>query len=84
MKSELQRLLAKHGELKRRSYRVEIRMWVGSDGAAKQSELLGTSGDADTDDSIRQALNALPKFSEAPPPNMPQPIRLRIIASGRA
>ena len=84
MKSELQRLLAKRGELKRRSYRVEIRMWVGSDGAVKQSELLGTSGDTDTDDSIRQALNALPTFSEAPPPNMPQPIRLRIIANGRA
>ena len=84
MKAELQRLLARRSELKRRSYRVEVRVWVANDGSVKQSELLGTSGDADTDESIRQAMTALPAFSELPPPNMPQPVRLRIVASGRS
>lgn len=84
MKSELQRLLARRNELKRRNYRIEIRVWVASDGAVRQSELLGTSGDADIDDSIRQAISALPPFSEPPPANMPQPIRLRVTGRGRA
>ena len=84
MKAEVQRHLARSNELRRRSYRIEVRVWVAADGSVKQSELLGTSGDADTDDSIRQALSSLPTFSDAPPPNMPQPIRLRIITSGRA
>jgi len=83
MKAELQRQLTRRSELRRRNYRIEIRVWVAADGAVKHSELLGTSGDAETDDSIRQALAVLPAFSEAPPPNMPQPIRLRIVASGR-
>lgn len=83
MKAEVQRQLARRSELRRRSYRVEIRVWVSGDGTVKQSELVGSSGDPDTDDSIRQALTTLPAFSEAPPANMPQPIRLRIVASGR-
>jgi protein TonB len=84
MKSELQRQLARQSELRRRSYRVEVRVWVDDSGKLRKSELMGSSGDADTDDLIRQTLSSLPAFSEAPPPNMPQPIRLRIVTSARA
>ena len=84
VKNELQRILAKRTDLKRRQYRVEINVWVNDDGSLGKSELLGTTSDADTDAAIRNALAALPKFSEPPPPRMPQPIRLRIVTSGRA
>jgi protein TonB len=84
IKNELQRILSKRADLKRRQYRVEVNVWVNDDGSLKKSELLGTTSDADTDDSIKKALAELPKFSEAPPPRMPQPIRLRIVTSGRA
>jgi outer membrane biosynthesis protein TonB len=84
IKNELQKILSKRADLKRRQYRVEINVWVNDDGSLKQSELLGTTSDADTDAAIRNALAALPKFSEAPPPRMPQPIRLRIVTAGRA
>lgn len=84
LKNELQRQLARHPDLRRRQYRIEVRVWVGGDGSLRRTELLGSTGDGDTDDSIRRAFAALPGFSEAPPPNMPQPIRLRIVTSGRA
>lgn len=84
IKNELQKILARRSDLKRRQYRVEIHVWVGDDGKLRKSELLGTTNDADTDAAIRSALADLPAFSEPPPPRMPQPIRLRIVTSGRA
>jgi len=83
IKGELQRQLAKRSELKRRQYKVEILLWVADDGRVKRYELLGTSKDDETDESIREVLAALPSFSEPPPAKMPLPIKLRIVASGR-
>ncbi len=84
IKNELQRHLARRSDLKRRQYRIEVRVWVAEDGRLKNYELLGTTNDGETDEAIRNVLAALPAFSEAPPAKMPQPIRLRIVASGRA
>ena len=84
IKSELQRQLARRPDLKRRQYQVEVRVWVADDGRLRNFELLGTTNDGETDDAIRKVLAALPAFSEPPPARMPQPIRLRIVASGRA
>ena len=84
VKGELQRNLARRAELKRRRYGVEINLWVAGDGRLTRFEVLGSSNDDDTDAAIRNALAALGSFSEAPPPNMPQPLRLRIVAGGRA
>ncbi len=84
LKSELQRVLSRRNELKRRQYRIEVHVWVGEDGSMKKYEMLGTTNDADTDQAIRDVLAGLPAFSEPPPPRMPQPVRLRIVTSGRA
>jgi protein TonB len=84
IKNELQRMLSRRSELKRRQYRVEVHVWVGDDGSLKKYEMLGTTNDTDTDAAIRNALAGLPAFSEPPPPRMPQPVRLRIVTSGRA
>lgn len=84
LKGELQRHLAKNSDLRRSNYRVEVRVWVGNDGALKRAELVGTTGDGETDELIRQAMTGLAAFSDAPPANMPQPIRLRIVTTGRA
>lgn len=83
IKSELQRQLAKRSELKRRQYRIEVNLWVTDSGRVKNYELLGTTNDPDTDDAIRSVLASLPSFSEAPPPHMPQPIKLRLVANTR-
>jgi outer membrane biosynthesis protein TonB len=82
IKGELQRLLARNPALKRRRYVVEVLVWVQPNGTLKRYELSSGSGDADTDEAIQAALAALPGFSSGPPPNMPQPVRLRITTSG--
>jgi len=82
-KGELQRYLARQNELKKRRYKVEVKVWVGGDGAVKRSELMGSSGDSDVDQSIERALAGGLAFSDRPPAGMPQPIRFLITTGGR-
>ncbi len=84
IKGELQRALARRADLKRRRYGIEINLWVGEDGRVARFEMVGSTNDDETDAAIRGAMAALPAFSESPPPKMPQPVRLRIVAGGRA
>jgi len=83
LKGEMQRYLRKNKVLRLRQYRTEVRVWIGNDGSLKRAELIGGTGDADTDEAIREALKIAPAFTESPPANMPQPIRLRIVTTGR-
>lgn len=82
LKGELQRYFGKNNALRRRRYTVEVRVWVADGGVIKRFELIGSTGDTDTDGAIRQAMSSLPGFNQTPPANMPQPIRLRIVTAG--
>ncbi|MET3120920.1 protein TonB [Oxalobacteraceae bacterium GrIS 2.11] len=84
LKSELQRYLNKQNSLRHRQYKVEVRVWLAGNGSVNKSELVSSTGDEDTDKEIRAALASVPNFTEAPPANMPQPIRIRIISTGRS
>ena len=79
-KGELQRFLNKNANLRRRRYALDVHLWVSGTGAVTRFELVGSSGDADTDEAVSQALAALPALSQRLPNNMPQPLRLRITA----
>ena len=82
LKGEMQRYLNKNANLRKRRYTVEARVWVSNAGSLQRFELVGSTGDTETDDAVNQALAALQGFSQSPPANMPQPIRLRIVTSG--
>jgi periplasmic protein TonB len=71
IKGELQRFLARNKDLRQRAYRIDVQLWVGRDGALSRYEL------------IRQSLSTLGNFTQVPPEQMPQPIRLRLITGGR-
>lgn len=77
LKGELQRHLARDRALRQRAYRIDLQVWVATDGTVARNELLGSTGDAEADEQIRNAVAAL-RFTQAPPEHMPQPIRLRI------
>ena len=83
LKGELQRHLLRNKDLRQRSYRIEVHLWVGRDGSVTRHELVGSSGDTDIDEVIRQAVANLGTFSQVPPERMPQPIRLLIVTGAR-
>lgn len=78
LEGQLQSLLA--GTSARTSrYSVILDVWVDAGGRVGRAQLAGSSGRPDVDLAIR---NALPRLhfalQSAPPPSMPQPVRLRI------
>lgn len=83
LKGEVQRFLARNKELRQRAYKVELHLWVDTDGQLTRHELIGSSGDDATDELIRQAMAGLGRTSMVPPQQMPQPIRLSLATGGR-
>jgi protein TonB len=82
LKGELKRYLRKNSALRQRDYTVDIRIWLTRGGKISRFELVGSTGDNDTDEAIKQAMSSLPSFDEPPPANMMQPIQLRIVTAG--
>ncbi|MBI5618440.1 MAG: energy transducer TonB [Gammaproteobacteria bacterium] len=56
---------------------VVVKIWVAADGRVERFDLGEGSGDAKADEAMRRTLSGL-RLSEAPPEDMPQPVRLRI------
>jgi len=65
-------------ELRRLGYTVVVRVWLAPDGSVETTELERGTGDAAVDLKLRNALTDGFRLSEAPPDDLPQPIRLRI------
>lgn len=61
-----------------RAYRVVIRLWIAGDGRVRNVDYVQSSGNAKADQNILARLSGL--HFEAPPPEMPQPIRLQLEA----
>ncbi|MGO9444389.1 MAG: energy transducer TonB [Thiobacillaceae bacterium] len=66
-----------HGE----EYEVTVQVWFDN-GDIKRVQLVQGSGNPQTDEALRQALLALPPFSETIPPDLPQPVRIRVVSRG--
>ena len=78
IKHELQRLLNDIDEVRAIRYSVVVRVWLAEDGTVQDAELASATGDPVLDGALRQALSRRLRLSQAPPPDLPQPIRLRI------
>lgn len=60
------------------SYNLTLELWIGRDGRIERVELGGTTGDRAVDKNLRQVLADIGRVREAPPLEMPQPVRLRV------
>jgi protein TonB len=78
----LQEQFQKNDKLRRADYRVVMRVWFGRDGKLERYELVGSSGNQDIDQSLKFALSDLPRMRQAPPADLPQPIKLRVTSRG--
>ena len=82
IRHSLQEEFSRNRKLQGSDYRAIVRVWIGADGRIERFELVGSTGNPDTDSLIRTAMTGLPSLSEPPPANMPQPVRLRINSRG--
>lgn len=78
LQRDLQSLLSEIEDVRKGRYAVIVRIWVAGDGTIEQSEILRGSGDHSVDDALARALKRGVRLSEAPPEDLPQPIKLQI------
>ena len=78
LQGELQDALARNEKLQGAAFRISVRLWLDSKGGVSRVELVDSTGDAGTDSKITSALSSLTQIAEAPPADMPQPMRIRI------
>lgn len=80
LQQTLQDQLARNEKAKQGDYKVMVKIWVSPTGVLERYELMNSSGTAEVDAALRQILAGLRELREAPPPDMPQPIKLRIVS----
>ncbi len=78
IKGRIEEALAAEKGLSTAQYRLVVHLWLARDGRVERAELQGSSGDQATDDLIRKALAGMGSIAEAPPEDMPQPVKLRV------
>lgn len=82
LQRHLQDQLSRNRKLKESDYRVTVRVWLRRDGSVEKADLAQSTGNSGLDELLRDALLQVAAMREAPPENMPQPIRIRITARG--
>jgi len=82
LQRHLQEQLSRHRKLKESDYRVTLRVWLRRDGSVEKAELAQSTGNTALDEVLKEALLQVSAMREAPPENMPQPIRIRVTARG--
>ncbi len=78
LKTDVQRLLENIDAVRGSRYSVVVRLWIAPDGFIDRSELVTSSGDPEVDAALRAALGGRARLSQAPPADLPQPVKLRI------
>ncbi|HSI95471.1 MAG TPA: TonB family protein [Methylophilaceae bacterium] len=78
VKTRIEDALEAETGLSRAQYRIVVHVWISPDGQVERSEVQGSSGDAAIDALIKKALAGLGRVGDAPPDDMPQPVKLRI------
>jgi hypothetical protein len=79
LRKSVEQALHRDDTVRSRRYSIVVRMWVGSSGAIERVVLGSTSGEPEVDDAIISSLTGM-VVSEAPPLEMPMPVKMRITA----
>ncbi len=66
------------GTIRKSTYSIIMEIWINKEGKITKVRLENSTGEASIDSAIKKALEKDLKISEAPPNDLPQPIRLRI------
>lgn len=78
VKNDILDILSEKEELRRKGYTAIVKMWISPDGTVKRVELARGSNDSEIDELLSRMLGKFKKVNEPPPPEMEQPIKLKI------
>lgn len=78
MQGRIERALQEHEKTRSASLDINVRIWVDNTGRVTHAQLVGSSGDAELDEALRDGVLTGLAMREPPPADMPQPILMRI------
>ena len=73
--------LARDPLLKGANFQIEIYVWLSKDGRFERESIARGSGDPDLDARIREALTKVSPLRQPLPPDISQPLRIRVTSS---
>lgn len=76
--SAFQNALAREKALKDKNYKVVVKVWIDASGKVTRAALVDSTGDARADEVLKAALRDMRALREAPPADMPQPVKIRV------
>lgn len=76
--SAFQEALLREQALKDKTYKIVVKVWIEAGGQISRIALVDTTGDAKIDELLKDVLQNLRALREAPPADMPQPIKIRV------
>lgn len=79
VKNEILEELQQERALRSGAFSADVRVWVRGDGTIERAHLAHSTGDHERDQAIERVLSHLGRLSQAPPPEMPQPMSFRIV-----
>jgi protein TonB len=59
---------------------LQVQVWIGADGTTQRTHSTQSSGDRACDKAVEAVLSRIKQMPQPPPPDMPQPIQLRIVS----
>jgi protein TonB len=70
--------LSEKDEIRKQRYSIVVDLWINQDGSIRDFELVESSGNKKIDKQLAMAFSQMGQFSERPPTNIPQPIKVKI------
>lgn len=80
LKNEILDRLQENGRARAGAYSIVVRVWLSADGGVERVKLVSSTGDRELDSAIESVLSGMQRVAQAPPPEMPQPVSLRIVS----
>ncbi|MCB1743773.1 MAG: energy transducer TonB [Gammaproteobacteria bacterium] len=78
VQQDIQNRLSQIEDVRTLDYTVVVKLWLTADGLVQSAVLERGTGNSEVDLKLQNALSGGFRLSEAPPADLPQPIRLRI------
>lgn len=78
LQRQIENALLDDKDTRKKAYSVVAKVWLRPDGSILRAELASSTGSRDMDDKLITAIMNAQSLAQAPPQDMPQPIRMRI------
>jgi protein TonB len=78
LKNEILDWLQDEKSAREGAYSATVKVWVKEDGSIERVSVTQSSGNKERDRAIEARLGQMPRMSQRPPADMPQPVTLRI------